>query len=384
MDEEEIHFFCNICGGPPTYKRLIKRSSLPFLHEEDHLDEHETYDDYCTCIAGLGGESVQQTHSRFCNAILGYDARDVGLKDIKWLGDVRLVTHQIPDAHLFTEKDSVDLPMVSPLAEHVDPQSGGFFYPRLLNPRDPGGNFLECNKDGFLVHDTCLGMLKLVHRDTVSATRPLDLHGFLSVMELGPSDRQHLSFDWGYGNTFHYEDRFNFNGWVPVEHSEWTVMDPNGPFDLKDLIAEASSESSSGLSFVPDKIHDESNSTRSLLSIPRELQLCILEMLPTQSVLSLFLASPHFRTCAKDLPRSFWESRLYFDVPWCADMVLAQISQQRRSEVHLDRLLYLLKEASAVAGYERDWDYLALKNRRRIWLNCERILQDIKSHEELK
>lgn len=60
MDEEEIlHFFCNICGGPPTYKRLIKRSSLPFLHEEDHLDEHETYDDYCTCIAGLGGESVQ-------------------------------------------------------------------------------------------------------------------------------------------------------------------------------------------------------------------------------------------------------------------------------------------------------------------------------------
>lgn len=58
MDEEEIHF-CNICDGPPTYKRLIKRSSLPFLHEEDQLDEHETYDDYCTCIAGLGGESVQ-------------------------------------------------------------------------------------------------------------------------------------------------------------------------------------------------------------------------------------------------------------------------------------------------------------------------------------
>lgn len=163
-------------------------------------------------------------------------------------------------------------------------------------------------------------------------------------------------------------------------------MDPNGPFDLKDLIAEASSESSSGLSFAfhPGKIHEESNSTRSLLCIPRELQLCILEMLPTQSVLNLFLASPHFRACAKVLPRSFWESRLYFDVPWCADMVLSQISQQRRSEVHLDRLLYLLKEVSAVAGYERDWDYLALKNRRRIWLNCERILQDIKSHEELK
>ena len=33
----------------------------------------------------------------------------------KWLGDVRLVAHQILDAERFTEKDSADLPMVSPL-----------------------------------------------------------------------------------------------------------------------------------------------------------------------------------------------------------------------------------------------------------------------------
>jgi hypothetical protein len=94
------------------------------------------------------------------------------------------------------------------------------------------GNCLECNKDGFLVHDTCLEMLKLVHRDTVSATRPLDLHGFLSVMELGPSDRQYLSFDWGYGNTFRYEDRFNRYGWwVPVEYSEVSL--PHGTDERK-------------------------------------------------------------------------------------------------------------------------------------------------------
>jgi hypothetical protein len=59
MDEEErqeeIHFFCNICGGPPTYKRLIKWTSLPFLHEEDELDDDDTYDDFCTC----GGEREQ-------------------------------------------------------------------------------------------------------------------------------------------------------------------------------------------------------------------------------------------------------------------------------------------------------------------------------------
>ncbi|OJJ66408.1 hypothetical protein ASPBRDRAFT_59812 [Aspergillus brasiliensis CBS 101740] len=190
--DEEANIFCNICGGPPTYRNLIKRSSLQYLAEEDQLGEHEAYDDYCTC--GAGQE--------------------------RWLGDVRLVAQQIPDAELFTEKDSADLPVVSPLAQHVDLQSGHFFYPRPYG-EDPRSNILECNHDGFLVHDACLEILKLVWRDTISATRPIDLRDFVSVMEQGLEDRNSDSFDWGYGNTFSKGPRFEpFEGWVPWEDSE--------------------------------------------------------------------------------------------------------------------------------------------------------------------
>lgn len=44
------------------------------------------------------------------------------------------------------------------------------------------------------------------------------------------------------------------------------------------------------------------------------------------------------------------------------------------------QLLYLLKEASAVAGYDADCrDYLAPRNWHAICLKCERVLRDTKS-----
>ncbi|EAW15052.1 uncharacterized protein ACLA_004660 [Aspergillus clavatus NRRL 1] len=231
--DEAANLFCNICGGPPTYKNLIKRSSLQYLDQENQLGEHEAYDDYCNC-GGQQEQALQEWqsstlvqakigdqdgHSSFCNAMLGYDARDISLKDIKWLGDVRLVAHRIPEAELFTENDSADLPIVSPLGQHVDPQSGHFFYPRPYG-EDPRSNILECNKDGFLVHDACLEIFKRVCRDTNPAMRPIDLRNFVSVMELGLEDRNRDSFDWGYGDTFSEGPRFEFEGWVPWEDSE--------------------------------------------------------------------------------------------------------------------------------------------------------------------
>lgn len=166
------------------------------------------------------------------------------------------------------------------------------------------------------------------------------------------------------------------------------MIDPRGPFDLRPLIAEASTEAESSFTFAfgqrrENQHHSDSRKSDCLSRIPYELQCRILEMLSTQSVLNIFLASPHFRQCAKNLPRSFWESRLFFDVPWCADIVLSQM--QQRSKVQWNELLRLLNEASAVAGYDSDsLDYLGLKNRRRIWLRCERILRDIESQHSLK
>lgn len=49
MEDDSASFFCNICGGPPTYRYLIKRSSLQYLGEENQLDEHEAYNDYSNC-----------------------------------------------------------------------------------------------------------------------------------------------------------------------------------------------------------------------------------------------------------------------------------------------------------------------------------------------
>ena len=168
-------------------------------------------------------------------------------------------------------------------------------------------------------------------------------------------------------------------------------MDPSGPFDFQKLIAEASTESESSLSFTFNqnrKIQEHSTTMTSvypdyLSLIPYELLFIILEMLPSQSALNLFIASPHFRQCARSLPRSFWKYRLFFDVPWCADMVLSEI--QQRIEVNWSELFRLLKEESAIKGYDGDaLDYLGLKNRRRIWLNCERIIKDMESQHALK
>ncbi|GFG06878.1 hypothetical protein IFM61392_04570 [Aspergillus lentulus] len=172
MDAEDTTFFCNICGGPPTYKNPIKRSSLQYLDEANQISEHEAFDDYCNC----GGQQEQ------------------------WLGGVRLVAHRIPDAERFTEKDSADLPMVSPLGQHVDPQSGHFFYARPYG-EDPWSNILDCNKDGFLVHDACLEIFKL---------------DFLSVVDLGLADRNRGSLDWGYGDSFSEGPmRVGFHGKIP-------------------------------------------------------------------------------------------------------------------------------------------------------------------------
>jgi hypothetical protein len=49
MDAEDTSFFCIICGGPPTDKNVIKRSSLQYLDEGNQISEHEAFDDYCNC-----------------------------------------------------------------------------------------------------------------------------------------------------------------------------------------------------------------------------------------------------------------------------------------------------------------------------------------------
>jgi hypothetical protein len=57
---------------------------------------------------------------------------------------------------------------------------------------------------------------------------------------------------------------------------------------------------------------------------------------------------------------------------------------QQKDKIQWNELLRLLKDASAVTGHDSNsLDYLALKNRRRIWRQCERILKEIESQQSL-
>ncbi|KAJ0424777.1 hypothetical protein BJY00DRAFT_221230 [Aspergillus carlsbadensis] len=275
--------------------------------------------------------------------------------------------------------------MVTPLGEYVDPDSGTFHYP--LNMK-----ILQCNRDGVLIHDACIEILKLVWNSSDNR-RQVDLRGLPEVVKQGFE-----TFDWGFANAFAKLDgqRYDDNDgiWIPVEDSMWTVMNPDGPFGLQPLITQASSLSpttrtEAPFSFLfPNRAKRTETAQPSLLSLlPRELQLEILEMLPTSGILNLLLACPEFRQFANGtLPASFWKSRLYFEVPWCADIILSQIGQQRESgrKVEYDRLLRVLDKTSAPdsdLGSSSSTTLMALKNRRRIWRNCERILQHVQSSQ---
>ncbi|KAL4953275.1 hypothetical protein BDW69DRAFT_6953 [Aspergillus filifer] len=183
----------------------------------------------------------------------------------------------------------------------------------------------------------------------------------------------------------------------------WTVLDPEGSFDCQTLLDLASTSTRPGYSFTfPVSVkpvqatpsahaHPKPNvnvNGNILSSLSRELQLSILEHLPSPSVLNIFLASPDFRRCAEHLPPSFWKSRLLFDVPWSADTILSHIQTAQRkgsgngkSKVQFDRLLRFLKEFHKAPKQEHDAENLeskGLRNRRRIWLIYERIVREMK------
>lgn len=173
-------------------------------------------------------------------------------------------------------------------------------------------------------------------------------------------------------------------------------MDPEGPFNFDLVIDKASRAPEPGLLFTFPLNGQDMNRTSSKLGrtdcfsiLPSELRIRIVEILPTASVLDLFLASSAFRQVRESLPQSFWKSRLFWDVPWCADMVLAQIPSQRSGQMFFNQLLRQLKEASKAGTWgptKKDGDKsiltkdsLGLRSRRHVWLNCERILKDIEA-----
>ncbi|KAL4804925.1 hypothetical protein BDV18DRAFT_161324 [Aspergillus unguis] len=248
-------------------------------------------------------------------------------------------------------------------------------------------------------------MLERVHQhlqSTTSSTQEFDLRRLWNWLELGLEDRNNDLVDWGFGDAFDGDDRLwpgmrfdpGYQEWYPVKGSMWTVLDPEGPFDCQHLLDLASTSAQPWYSFTfPVSVKPKPNANANILSsLPRELQFSILELLPTPSVLKLFLASPDFRQCAEHPPSSFWKSRLFFDMPWCADIILSHIqvaqsngTEKEKNKVPFDRLLRFLHEFYKSPGQEPDGDNLefkGLRNRRRIWLNCERIIREMEMQQD--
>lgn len=171
-------------------------------------------------------------------------------------------------------------------------------------------------------------------------------------------------------------------------------MNPQRKVDLRPLVNAALETSQKGLSFnikcdkrvgsgLDVKVHSDA-----LSAIPTEVRLLILEILPTQSVLNLFLASSAFRELSMNLPQTFWRSRMLIDAPWCGGEALAEVLRQETSAYPFDKLVRLIRETSAPGGGKLDdndslvgfvKDSMTLRNRRRIWINSEQIIREIET-----
>jgi len=102
-------------------------------------------------------------------------------------------------------------------------------------------------------------------------------------------------------------------------------VNPQRKVDLRLLVNAALETSQKGLSFnikcdkrvgsgLDAKVHSDA-----LSAIPTEVRLLILEMLPTQSVLNLFLASSAFRELSINLPQTFGDPA-YLLIPLGVEM----------------------------------------------------------------
>lgn len=113
------------------------------------------------------------------------------------------------------------------------------------------------------------------------------------------------------------------------------------------------------------------------------MQLLILEILPSKSVVDLFVASPSFRELGAHLPISFWKSRHAWDIPWTDCPQLWRQFSEAKKPIRYNILLGALKKSSSVKEPDESqelspFQILGLENRHRIWLNCEFILGKVK------
>ncbi|KAL2834924.1 hypothetical protein BDW59DRAFT_136822 [Aspergillus cavernicola] len=364
----KITFYCTICAGPLHEWELRKRSML-----QPDEDVELCFDDDCDCDydededKGEEGEENSEAdllkHDEYCNYRRGYWGDILSERDIKWLSDARMLGYigpcnGVPLGALFqwglTESGS------------YDPYDG------LILPGSDSG--LWPNQDGYLVHHTCWQILTLVHRS--QHQRPIHPHDVYLTMQSKLTHQNDIYLDWGDDRLYGGTEEFAEQEWLPVPGYEWLVTDPMKKIDFSELVME-----STKVGADPGSLNGHAASTVSADDpfgrLPTEIQHMILELLPSRSVVNLFLSSRAFRGAPNTLPRAFWRSRIYTDTPWILGTSLHGTISGESRRVNYKSLLRLLKHASArpVDGKNARFEaHLSLKNRRRIWACCEGIV----------
>ncbi|KAL2837860.1 hypothetical protein BJY01DRAFT_251265 [Aspergillus pseudoustus] len=390
----KITFYCNVCAGPLSDWELLKRSML-----QPGEDELGTFDDDCECEydgeaandqegegneegdydenaeelevegeKGGGEDEIPEPnseedlarHDSYCSYRRGYRSDILLQKDIQWLSEACMVRMRGSE---HDEDADAPHPEGIPIGEcYLTPTGSYDPYDGLII----SGTDQEYypNRDGFMVHATCWDMLHMVSTTRNPENARLDRRSLNDIF-----------LDWGDERMYGGTEEFAEQEWVPVPGYEWLVADPTKHGDLSELVRDANNMKQRKKSldgYTPSVVFDDP-----FARLPTEVHHMILELLPSQSVLNLFLSSRIFRLAGTNLPPVFWKSRISIDAPWANVPSLHEIILEKAGKVDYKALLVLLKNASSAladGSNPRYGTWLSLMNRRRIWTCCEGIL----------
>lgn len=152
----------------------------------------------------------------------------------------------------------------------------------------------------------------------------------------------------------------------------WLVADPTDTVDFTKII-----DASTIDSLVPNTLLLQYRDP--FFHLPVEIICNILDFLPGRSITNLMVASFSVRESGGSL----WRTRLARDVPWQQRTSLYKSLGERRSFIQYGTLLNLLENISSspkdAGDLKHEDEWLGLKNRRRIWTCCEKIIEDVES-----
>ncbi|PLB47557.1 hypothetical protein P170DRAFT_510385 [Aspergillus steynii IBT 23096] len=361
MAKKKPSFYCCICGGPFTPWGLRKISTVaPSEKENDAL----LFKDWCDCGADNyhGG-----AHNTSCAVFKGYDGSLLSRMSAVWLVNARMICARAGSEGLCLCNDDPSLCFITDVG--IFSPEGGFDCGGLVGTLWP-------MQDGFITHELCWDMLELVHRSKFPSRGNINLPELWISLRIRMPPSGGVAVNWGDHCSYGGAGQFHQADWEPRPGYEWLVACPDESVDFAKIIDASVADPSA-------RISRQSTLSREyrdpFFHLPAEIIHKILATIPYKSMVSLMLVSYSVREAGG----SIWRTRLATDIPWHQGTQLFQSLAERKSFIKYGTLLKLLEKVSSdsgnIDGVESDQQWLGLRNRRRIWACCERIVEDIET-----